>query len=186
MAGATKQHEKEMLRTLSWVVGTPTRALRMKPEKESKVWKIKGICDASFAPELETCRSVTGYIIFLNDAPIDWRSKGLKHVTLSSFESEYVALSEAVRGMIEAKQVMDALGYEVELPMRVYVDNVAAIHVARNNFARTTTRHVNVRYHFVRELIADGTVEVLFIQAFFLFLGIVSFGFLEGLWQTLP
>ena len=85
-------------------------------------------------------------------------------MTLSSFESEYVALSEAVRGMIEAKQVMDALGYEVELPMKVYVDNIAAIHVARNNFARTTTRHVNVRYHFVRELIADGTIEVLFIR----------------------
>ena len=52
MAGATKQHGKEMLRTLRWVVGTPTRAFRMKPERESKVWRIKGICDASFAPEL--------------------------------------------------------------------------------------------------------------------------------------
>ena len=66
--------------------------------------------------------------------------------------------------MIEAKQMMDELGFEVELPMKVYVDNVAAIHVANNNFARTTTRHVNVRYHHVRELIADGMVEVVFIR----------------------
>ena len=44
------------------------------------------------------------------------------------------------------------------------MDNVAAIHVARNNFGRTTTRHVSVRYHFVRELVADGTIEIVFIR----------------------
>ena len=52
----------------------------------------------------------------------------------------------------------------METPIKIYVDNVAAIHVARNNFGRTTTRHVNVRYHFVRELVADGIIEVMFIR----------------------
>jgi len=85
-------------------------------------------------------------------------------VTLSSCESEYVASSEVVRVVIEAKHLIECLGYEVEIPMKIYVDNVAAIYIARNNIGRKTTRHINIRYHFVRELVADGLVEVLFIR----------------------
>ena len=169
MQGATKLHEKELKRMLKWVLHTQTRAIKLKPksvlnEQQKPILQLKGICDASFAPEMETCRSVTGYIVYLNEAPIDWKSKGQRHVTLSSCESEYVAMSEVVRVVLEAKQILECLGFEVETPIKVYVDNVAAIHVARNNFGRTTTRHVNVRYHFVRELVAEGIIEVMFIK----------------------
>ena len=168
MQGATKLHEKELKRMLKWVLTTQTRALKLKPrqnvEGSKQILQLKGICDASYAPEMETCKSVTGYIVYLNEAPIDWKSKGQRHVTLSSCESEYVAMSEVVRVVLEAKQILECLGFEVETPIKIYIDNVAAIHVARNNFGRTTTRHVNVRYHFVRELVADGVIEVMFIR----------------------
>ena len=59
---------------------------------------------------METCKSVTGYIVYLNEAPIDWKSKGQRHVTLSSCESEYVAMSEVVRVVLEAKQILECSG----------------------------------------------------------------------------
>ena len=163
MQCANKTHQNELLRVLKWVLTSKTKALYLKPNNNSDL-ELKGICDASFAPELETCRSVTGYVVFLNNAPIDWKSRGQKHVTLSSCESEYVALSEVVRVLLEAKQIIECLGFEVKLHIPVYVDNVAAIYIARNNIGRTTTHHVNVCYHFVCDLVADGTIEILFIK----------------------
>ena len=112
----------------------------------------------------ETCRCVTGYIIYLNEAIIDWKSRGQKHVTLSSCESEYVALSETVRVIMEAKQIIEELGFECELPIKVHIDNIGAIYIARNNVGRTTTRHVNIRYHYVRELVEQKIIEVVFIK----------------------
>ena len=49
--------------------------LKLKPLQEDGKLILKGICDALFAPELKTCRSVTGYIIYLNSAPKNWKSK---------------------------------------------------------------------------------------------------------------
>ena len=165
MQGANKTHQKELLRVIKWIMITKYRCLKLKPLQENGKLILKGICDASFAPELKTCRSVTGYIIYLNNAPIDWKSKKQSHVTLSSCESEYVAISEVIRGILEAKQIIECIGYLVEVPIKIYVDNIAAIYVARNNTGKLKTRHINVRYHFVRELVNKGEVEIIFIRS---------------------
>ena len=111
MQGSTREHQSEAMRVMKWVLGTPNIALKLKPTPVNKDGKqkfvLKGICDALFAPENKTCKSVTGYIVYLNDAPVDWKSRAQKHVTLSSTESEYVAVSEVVRVLLEAEQIIE-------------------------------------------------------------------------------
>jgi hypothetical protein len=91
------------------------------------VVKLEVFSDSDYAVDKETRRSATGYVVFVDGAPISWRSKGQKTVTLSTTEAEYVALSEATRELKFIYQVLSIMGLKVELPIRVNVDNVGAI-----------------------------------------------------------
>ena len=76
---------------------------------------------------------MSGYIVYLLGVPIAWRSKAQPHCSLSSSESEYVAISELVRERQIANQVLRDMGITLELPIRIYNDNIGAIQLVRNN-----------------------------------------------------
>ena len=63
------------------------------------------------------------------------------------------------------KQVLEFLKQEVEYPIEIKVDNIGAIYMAENNSSNNQTKHVNTRYHFVRELIKDGIVKIEFVRS---------------------
>jgi len=85
-------------------------------------------------------------------------------VTLSSSEAEFVALSEAAKEIKFIVQVLLSIGIEVEMPIIVRVDNVGAIFMAENVSTSSRTKHVDVRYHFVREFIEDGFIKIVFVR----------------------
>ena len=63
------------------------------------------------------------------------------------------------------KQILEFLKQEVEYPIEIKVDNIGAIYMAENNSSNNQTKHVNTRYHFVRELIEDGIVKIEFVRS---------------------
>ena len=98
------------------------------------------------------------------NVPISWKSKTQSHVTLSSSEAEYVSVSELVKEVMFTLQIMEFIQIQIELPVRIFIDNVGAIYMARNNSGGPGTRHVNYRYHYCREV--HGTmVELVFIRS---------------------
>jgi len=86
---------------------------------------------------------------------------------LSSCEAEYVGISEVVKEIMFVKQLIEQLGVKVELPIKIYVDNVGAIYMSNSNINLTATRHVNICYHYVRELIVEGILEIVFVRTVF-------------------
>ena len=86
-------------------------------------------------------------------------------VTLSSTEAEYVACSQCVTEMEFVRQLLRSMGVYVILPMIVYVDNTGAIELARNRSTTGRTKHIDVRYHYVREYIEDGIVKIVFVRS---------------------
>lgn len=96
---------------------------------------------------------------------ISWKSRGQKSVTLSSSEAEYVAISELCAEIMFLKQVLEFLGIKVKLPIIVRVDNVGAIYLAHNATSGPRTKHVDIRYHFVRDYIEDGVIKILFVKS---------------------
>jgi len=90
------------------------------------------------------------------NVPICWQSRGQKGVTLSTTEAEYVACSEVVNELL----FIVHMKIEVELPIRVNVDNIGAIFLAENQNSSDRTKHVDIRYHFIRQYIKDGTIMV--------------------------
>ena len=90
--------------------------------------------------------------MYLQEVPIAWKSKQQSHVSLSSSEAEYIAISNVVKEVLFIKPILEDMEIKVKLPICIFCDKVGAIQMVRNNTSGTGTRHINVRYHFVREL----------------------------------
>jgi hypothetical protein len=151
MDGATEAAFKEMLRIVKFVLDTREFGLKLQPLvllKDDMV-SMTMYTDSDWAGDKESRRSISGYIIFLMDCPVLWKSKQQVSVTLSSSEAEYVALSEAGKEIKFISQALISLGMKVKYPIIVKVDNIGAIFMSENITATNRTRHIDARYHFV-------------------------------------
>lgn len=115
-------------------------------------------CDAAFAVE-QGARSATGYAIFYNGCLIEWGSKKQSMVTLSSTEAEYIAMGSGVQECIGINLVLKDLGMEVD-QITVFEDNQGAQHLAESKAVTQRSRHIDTKYHWLREKVKDGDVKV--------------------------
>jgi hypothetical protein len=109
-----------------------------------------------------TRMSMMGFIIYLLNILICWRSKSQKGVTLSSTEAKYVAISEAIKELKFIYYLLSDLHINVNLPIVVNTDNIGAIFMSENVLTSFWTRHVDARYNFVREFNEDGFIKIKF------------------------
>ena len=163
--GATIGTYLEMLRVIKFVIDTKTFGLKMSPKIENQNWTLKVFCDSDWAGDPETRISVTGFIIYLLNVPICWRSKGQRGVTLSSSEAEYVAISEAAKEIKFIFYLLKDIGVDVQLPIVVKTDNIGALFMSQNASTGVRTRHIDTRYHFIREIIDDGLIKIEFVRS---------------------
>ena len=157
---------KEMYRCVKYVLDTSDYGLRIAPTKLiDGHWRLLIYTDSDWAGDKDTRRSVSGFIIYLMGVPILWRSRQQRSVTLSSTEAEYVSLSEGAKEVKFVYQIMTAMGFKVKTPITVMVDNVGAIFMAENITTSQRTRHVDIRYAYVREMvIEEGFLEIKFVR----------------------
>jgi hypothetical protein len=106
-----------------------------------------------------------GFIIFLMSIPIFWKSKAQKAIALSSSEAEYYAMAEAAKEIWFIVQVLESLNIKKIKPIVVYVDNIGAYFMPENASATSRTRHVDARYHFVREFGEEGFLKIVFVKS---------------------
>ena len=90
---------------------------------------------------------------------------GETHIAKSSSLTEYVAVSEVVNEIKCLYQMLRSMETKVPLPIKVQVDNVGAIWLANNSSVSERTKHVDIRAHFVRDMIKDQVVEINFVKA---------------------
>ena len=86
-------------------------------------------------------------------------------MTLSLTEAEYVAVSELCVEILFVRQILEFLGEKVNYPIIMNVDNQGAVFLAHSDGASMRTKHINVRYHFVREYVENGVVKILFMRS---------------------
>ena len=165
MDKANATHQKALYRTIKFVEQTQHRQLILAPKKQTLTWDLKGYCDSDFADDSDTRRSVSGFVIYLCGAAISWRSKGQKSVTLSSTEAEYMAVSELATEILYVAGILKFLGIPIEYPIIVNVDNIGAVYLAKNATTGNRTKHIDTRYHFVREYVEDGIIKVRFVRS---------------------
>ena len=156
---------KEMKRCIKFVLDTAEWGLRIFPTGlDDDHWTMTIYTDSDWAGDKDSRLSVSGFILYLLGVPITWRSKQQRSVALSSSEAEYVSLSEAAKEIKFVYQIMMSMGLKVRTPIVVRVDNVGAIFMAENVSTSARTRHVDIRYAYVREFVEEGFLKILFVK----------------------
>ena len=148
--------------------------------------------DADWGGDLIDRRSTTGYVVQLNGCTLSWSSVKQKTVALSTAEAEYMAICEGVKEVKWWKMIMGELGInkitdkneeeteeiymkEIQgnnscsppssfLPCVVYTDNQSASAMCRNDVNHNRTKHIDIRYHFIRECVQAGVIQMEWVE----------------------
>jgi len=165
MQEASKAHLTAMYRVMKYCVGTPKRGLMIEPTEfwdgdKKFEFTISGRSDSDFAKDIISRRSVSGCSTFLCGAPVSIRSKMQDCVTLSVTEAELVAATQCAQDMLFVMRVLESMDLKVKKPMIREVDNKGAKDLAHNWSIGGRTHHVDVKYHFFRELKENGIILV--------------------------
>nr|GEX23407.1 uncharacterized mitochondrial protein AtMg00810-like [Tanacetum cinerariifolium] len=130
--------------------------------KDSSI-ALTAFADADYAGCQDTCRSTTGSMQFLRDRLVSWSSKRQKSAAISSTESKYIALSGCCAQILWMRtQLIDYdLGFN-KIPM--YCDNKSAIALCCNNVQHSRSKHIDIRYHFIKKHVENGMIELYFVN----------------------
>ena len=117
-------------------------------------------CDADWAGDPSDRKSVSGYTAILSGAAISWSSKKQATVSLSSTEAEYISAARAAQEATWIHTFFSEIGHPLKKPITLYVDNQSAIKLIQNPVAHDRTKHIDIKYHFIRDAQARGIINV--------------------------
>ncbi len=154
----TKQHWKAVKRIFRYLRGTTHLGLLYAREVESDV--LIGYSDADWGGDCNDCKSTSGYLFQIGGTAVTWKSKKQSCVALSTAEAEYMALSGAAQEAIWLRELTSDLGSPQYQPTVIMEDNQSAISMAKNPQFHRRAKHINIKYHFIREQINDSKIRL--------------------------
>ena len=120
-------------------------------------------CDANWGSPPDR-KSRSGFVFLASGGAVLWSSRKQRSVALSTAESEYVSLSEAAKdGVFLTTHIGEVVGKKEMLIMNC--DNQSALLLAKNDTTAKRTKHVDIRYHFVREKVHEGKIELKYLKS---------------------
>ena len=154
----TKAHWSAVKRILRYLKGTTGYGLLYSENQDDE--SLIGYSDADWAGDANDRKSTSGYFFMISGAPVSWRSRKQSCVALSTAEAEYVAMASAAQEATWMRQLLEDLHLKQSKPTVINEDNQSAIAVARNPQSHSKMKHIDIRYHFIREKVLDDTVEL--------------------------
>lgn len=151
-----KSHWIAAKRVLRYLKGTSGACLVFKETAKP----IEGFVDSDWGGDLDDRKSQTGHCFMWNGSPIFWESRKQKTVALSTNEAEYMALTDAIKQALHIRAFLDELGMPQSSSMRLHVDNMGALKMAENPVLHGRSKHIDIRYHFIREVIKNKQVSL--------------------------
>jgi hypothetical protein len=122
-----------------------------------RVVDIHGFVDADWAGDLDRRRSTSGYVFNLFGGAISWMRKRQAVVALSTTEAECMATTDAGKEAVWLQILCSGIGL-VQQTMRLDCDSQSAIFLAKNPTYHSNTKHIDVQYHFVRDMVEEKKV----------------------------
>ncbi|GJU83759.1 hypothetical protein Tco_1286124 [Tanacetum coccineum] len=124
---------------------------------------LTAFADADHAGCQDTRRSTSGSMQFLGDRLVSWSSKRQKSAAISSTKAEYIALSGCCAQVLWTRSQLTDYDFTFnKIPM--YCDNKSSIALCCNNVQHSRSKHIDIRYHFIKENVENGVIELYFVH----------------------
>jgi hypothetical protein len=119
--------------------------------------------DSSYADDRSNGRSTTGYVVKMNDGPISWFSKQQSGATHSTSEAEYIAAGKGAMELVYLDELLFCFGIFNKEPMQLFGDNTGCVFMSNNENISDKSRHIRVKYHYIRDLVKEKTITVTYV-----------------------
>nr|GFB71148.1 copia protein [Tanacetum cinerariifolium] len=131
--------------------------------KEDSGFELTGFSDADYAGCKDTFKSTSGGAQFLGEKLVSWSSKKQDCTALSTVKAEYVSLSACCAQVLWMRKQLTDYGFYFN-KILIYCDSKSAIAISCNPVQHSRTKHIAVRYHFIKEHAKKGTIELYFVK----------------------
>ena len=152
-------HLTAVKRIFRYLKGNPDLGLWYPRESD---FNLIGYSDADFVGCKVDRKSTSGGCQFLGDRLVSWSSKKQKSISTSTAEAEYIAAGSCCAQILWMKNQLQDYGLSYS-KIPIYCDNQSAIAMTGNPVQHSLTKHINIRYHFIREHVMEGTIELHFV-----------------------
>ncbi|CAK9811714.1 Retrovirus-related Pol polyprotein from transposon TNT 1-94 [Anthophora quadrimaculata] len=157
----SQEHWQAVKRIIRYLIGTRDLGIIFGNSGSTEICRFT---DADYAGCLETRRSRSGFVFLLNGGPICWSSQRQPIVSLSTAEAEYIALTHGTKEAIWLRQMLKELGISCD-SIPIFVDNQSAIKIANNSEYHKRSKHIDVRFHFIRDVLNRKEIEINYVQS---------------------
>ncbi|KAJ0532496.1 putative RNA-directed DNA polymerase [Helianthus annuus] len=152
-----EQHLKAVKQILRYIKGTKEHGIIYRRQGGCK---ITGYSDSSFGVNTDKGKGTTGLVFYFGESPITWCTQKQQTVALSSCESEFMAATAAACQALWLKRLLSEITGWKEEKITLRVDNVSAIALMRNPVFHGRSKHIDTRYHFIRECVENEDITV--------------------------
>jgi Reverse transcriptase (RNA-dependent DNA polymerase)/gag-polypeptide of LTR copia-type/GAG-pre-integrase domain len=152
-------HWEAVKRVISYLGSTKTLWLTFGGTKETLV---EGYCDADWASQSHR-HSISGFSFHYGCGAVSWSSKKQNVIALSSTEAEYIAQTHAAKEAIWLHTFINEIRGGEKGPLTIMGDNQGAIALAKDNKFHSRTKHIDLRYHFIREAVDEGRIAMKYV-----------------------
>lgn len=157
----TKEHWAAAKRILKYLKSTSSLGIKYCGDSRKN---LQGYADANWATDVDTRRSTTGYVFTLNTGAVSWKSRRQPTVAASTTEAEYMALFDATREAIWLRRLLKDMKMLKNKVITIYQDNQGCIALAKNPVSQQRTKHIDIKFHFVREQVKMKTIELTYMK----------------------
>jgi hypothetical protein len=151
-----QQHWNLVKRTLRYLKGTPKCGILYSPDL---VCNLQCFCDSDFAGDPLSRKSTSGMVFMNGGGAICWKSQRQKCIALSTTEAEFISASQASKEAVWLSNLLNELDSLSETPV-LKIDNQSAIKLIRNPTFHNRTKHIDIRYKFIRDLCESNQLNV--------------------------
>lgn len=156
MERPTAIHQAAIKRILRYIKGTINYGLTYSKGRGN--YLLQGFSDSDLAGDVVDRKSTGGMVFYLDESLITWVSQKQRCVALSSCEAEFMAATAAACQGIWLQKLLSQISDVDSGPVVIYIDNKSAIDLARNPVFHGRSKHIDVRYHFIRECVEKGSI----------------------------
>ncbi|GJS04946.1 ribonuclease H-like domain, reverse transcriptase, RNA-dependent DNA polymerase [Tanacetum coccineum] len=154
-----EQHMKAIKKVLRYVKGTKDYGIAYKHNEGNKIY---GYSDGSYGVNTQEGKGTTDIIFYYGESPISWSTQKQATVALSSCESEFIAAIAAATQALWLKRLLSRLTHSDEEKITILVDNKSAIALMKNPVFHGRSKHIDTKYHFIRECVGRDDIHVEF------------------------